>query len=180
MKYLLENEESERIHFKKSSISHFEDWLAFYEDPSTSIHWNAVLEEPLIECQKWFDKQQFRYDNDLGGMNALIEKETGKLIGFCGLLIQTVDELTEMEIGYSLLPKFWYKGYATEAAKKCMDFAFTNNFAESLISIISLSNKPSENVARKNGMTIEKTTVYRMNDVNIFRIEKSKWKSKKD
>ena len=45
----------------------------------------------------------------------------------------------------------------------------------SLISIISLTNKPSESVALKNGMKIEKVTEYNKNKVNVFRIYKSEW-----
>src|SRR5690606_32134123 len=117
-------------------------------------------------------KQFLRYKNGLGGMNALIEKETGRLIGHCGLLAQSVDNIAELEIGYSLLPDFWNKGYATEAAKKCRDYAFENNFSASLISIISLSNIPSQKVAFKNGMKIDKQTTYNNNEVYIFRIDK--------
>ena len=106
-------------------------------------------------------------------MNALIEKESGRLIGHCGLLVQIVDGIPELEIAYSLLPEFWNKGYAIEAAMKCRDFAFANNFSDSLISIISLTNIPSEKVALKNGMHIDKRTIYSNNEVNIFRVNKS-------
>src|SRR5690606_8601635 len=102
--------------------------------------------------------------------------ETGRLIGHCGLLVQIVDNITELEIGYSLLPEFWKKGYATEAAGKCMGFAFENNFSDSLISIISLTNTPSQKVAIKNGMKIEKQTTYNDNKVYIFRIGKQQFK----
>ncbi len=108
-------------------------------------------------------------------MNALIEKESGKLIGHCGLLIQNVDKITELEIGYSLLPEFWNKGFATESAKKCRDYAFENNLSNSIISIISLTNKSSETVAIKNGMKVDKVTEYNGNKVNIYRIEKPEW-----
>jgi len=63
-----------------------------------------------------------------------------------------------------------YKGYATEAAKKCKEFAFENNLAESLISIIHVDNIPSQKVALNNGMFLDKTTIYRDNQVHIFRI----------
>ena len=108
-------------------------------------------------------------------MNALIEKSTGKFVRHCGLLVQRVDNIGELEIGYSLLPAFWNKGFASEAAVKCRDVAFERNYAPSLISIISLTNAPSARVAEKNGMTIDKQTVYYNNQVNIFRITKDKW-----
>jgi len=111
-------------------------------------------------------------------MNALIEKQSGKLIGYAGLLMQTVDEKTELEVAYSLRPDYRNQGFAAEAAAKCCDFAFENSFAESLISIISLTNSPSAKVAIKNGMKIEKQTVYKENRVNIFRVHRSDWLEK--
>lgn len=156
MKFLLDGSESERLIFRKIQESDFIIWLEFFKDTRTSEHWIEERETPEIECAKWYTKQFWRYENNQGGMHALIEKQTGKLVGHCGLLIQTVDGIQELEIGYSLLPEFWDRGYASEAARFCRDFAFSNHFAESLISIISITNKPSENVARKNGMVIEK------------------------
>ena len=47
-------------------------------------------------------------------MNALVEKQTGALIGHAGLLVQTVDDIIELEIAYSLLPSGRNKGYATK------------------------------------------------------------------
>jgi RimJ/RimL family protein N-acetyltransferase len=130
---------------------------------------------PEVECANWYTKQQWRYDNDMGGMNVLIEKQSGKLIGHCGLLVQTVENITELEIGYSLLPAFWKNGYAREAARKCRDFAFENGLADSVISIISHSNIPSQRVAMNNGMRQEKSTVYHENAVFIYRISKQEW-----
>lgn len=128
--------------------------------------------EPEAFCKAWFEKVFDRYKNNTGGHNVLIEKATGMRVGMCGLLVQDVDGKEELEIGYSLHPAFTGKGFATEAAQKCRDFAFENNFAQSLISIIHIENKSSENVAVRNGMTIEKTTVFKDIPVNIFSIKK--------
>lgn len=170
MKYLLEGQETRRLLFRKINDSDFNDWLKFFEDPITSIHWDEERETPRIACEKWYQKQRARYENDQGGMNALIEKSNGRLIGHSGHLMQTVDGISELEIAYSLLPEFWNKGYAIEAAQHCRDVAFRNNFANSLISIISLTNLPSQKVAFKNGMKIEKETLYKENKVYIFRV----------
>lgn len=103
-------------------------------------------------------------------MNALTLKASGQLVGICGLLVQTVDGIEELEIGYSILPKFWLQGYAFEAAQKCKHFAFEKGFSDSLISIIHVDNVPSQKVALKNGMFLDKTTIYRDNPVHIFRV----------
>jgi len=175
MTYLLHGQQSARLNFRSIQDSDFDAWLKFFEDPTTSLHWIEERESPEEACKNWYQKQAWRYKNNLGGMNALIEKSSGHLVGHCGLLVQTVDEVTELEIGYSLLPEYWGKGYASEASATCKNFAFENTLTESLISIISLSNLPSQKVALKNGMTIEKETTYKGNKVYIFRINKSSW-----
>ncbi len=170
MKLLLNGEETERLLFRKLLPSDFDTWLPFHQDPRTSEFWEGLPKEPRIACQQQFDRVFERYKKGLGGMNVLTLKTTGNLIGLCGLLIQTVGGIQELEIGYSVLPQYWYKGYVTEAAKKCREFAFGNRLAESLISIIHIDNIPSQRVAIKNGMYLDKTTTYTNNQVHIFRV----------
>jgi len=105
-------------------------------------------------------------------MNALIDKQTSELVGQCGLLIQTIDDIEELEIGYSLMPAHRGKGYASEAAIKCKEFAFENEYATSLISVIVPENTDSIKVAMNNGMKLDKTTTSNGDMVNIYRINK--------
>ncbi|MFC4219441.1 GNAT family N-acetyltransferase [Flagellimonas marina] len=171
-KYLLENESSERLLFRKIAPSDFDDWLPFYRNPKSTQFWEGLPSDPTEACHTQFNRIFERYENDLGGMNALILKETGELVGICGLLVQVVDDVEELEIGYSVLPKFWLQGYAFEAAQKCKEYAFANKFSGSLISIIHVDNIPSQKVALKNGMYLDKTTDYKDNPVHIFRVTK--------
>jgi len=169
--YLLIGQETERLHFRKLEHADFETWLPFHQEPLSTEFWEGMPEDPMEACQHWFDKAFHRYENKLGGMNVLINKKTNAFIGQCGLLVQTVDGIKELEIGYSILPKYWKQGYATEAAQKCKAFAIAHNFAESLISIIHVNNIPSQKVAINNGMHLDKTTVYNENPAHIFRIK---------
>jgi RimJ/RimL family protein N-acetyltransferase len=175
---LLEGEESERLYFRKLQEPDFENWVNFCSDPSSLEYIffaQRAPEDPAVKSRIWFDRIFHRYENDLGGLNVLINKSTNEFIGQCGLLIQTVDGKEEMEIGYSIMPQHRKKGYALEAAKKCRDFAFENNFRDSLISIIHIENVNSAKVAIGNGMKSEKQTVYSGNPVNVFRISKDEW-----
>ena len=172
MKYLLEGQKSERLNYRNLEETDFDWWMEFSCHPEATSYFD--FSENIIPrefCNFWFNRVFDRYKNNTGGHNVLIERETGKPVGMCGLLIQEVDGVKELEIGYSLHPAFWGKGYATEAARKCRDFAFASNFAESLISIVHVENTASANVAVRNGMTLEKTTDYKGIPVNIFRIQ---------
>jgi [ribosomal protein S5]-alanine N-acetyltransferase len=104
-------------------------------------------------------------------MNVLIDKKSGAFIGQCGLLIQTVDDIEELEVAYSMMPQHRGKGYAPEAAKKCIDFAFANQLRDSVISIIHEDNLESQKVALKNKLSLDKRTMYDNNPVNIYRIK---------
>lgn len=169
-KYLIENQETERLAFRQLKESDFEDWLPFFHNPKSTQFWEGLPNDPVVACREQFNRIFERYENNLGGMNALILKESGALVGICGLLVQTVDNIKELEIGYSVLPQFWLQGYAFEAAQKCKEFAFDNNFSASLISIIHVDNVPSQKVAEKNSMFLDKTTIYKNNPVHIFRV----------
>nr|WP_299384672.1 GNAT family N-acetyltransferase [Allomuricauda sp.] len=170
-KYLLENQSSARLLYRKVTPEDFEVWLPFFEDPRSTQYWEGLPKDPNIACQQQFDRIFERYEHNLGGMNALIHKSTGEFIGISGLLVQEVDNIKELEIGYSVLPKYWLQGYAYEAASKCKEIAFQNQWSASLISIIHIDNVPSQKVATKNGMYLEKTTTYRDNPVHIFRVD---------
>lgn len=175
-KYSLEGEESERLIFRKVTQNDFETWLIFCQDFDSLKYIftqeQLLIEDPIERCNIWFARVFNRYENGLGGMNALIDKNTNEFVGQCGLLIQNIDETEELEVGYSIMPAHRGKGYATEAAIKCKEFAFENNFAPSLISTIVPENTASIQVALNNGMSLEKTTISKGDKVNIYRIIK--------
>lgn len=170
-KRLLFGVETARLRFEKVTDEHRTDWLRFCAFPG-SLDYIGLheFETPEAKNAAWFDRVNHRYHNNLGGMNALIEKASGKLVGQCGLLIQEIDGITELEIGYSLMPEFRGQGFALEAAQMCKQHAFSHNLAPSLISVIHLDNDASAQVARRNGMFLDKTTISKGDPVNIYRI----------
>ena len=177
MSFLLTGIETERILFREIQVSDTPKWIQFFEDPASFRYWKEERTNPELECTRWYEKQLWRYQNNRGGMNALIEKTSGQLIGHAGLVVQTVDGITELEIAYSLMPAFRGRGFASEAAQQCKITAFENQWAPSLISIISVTNTPSIQVAIRNGMTSDTKTMYNSNEVFIFRITQETYRS---
>ncbi len=173
-KLLLFGLETERLIFRKVEPSDFDVWLKFCEEKD-ALKYIFSKENQALKAQKkceiWFEKVFHRYENNLGGMNALIEKSTGHLVGQCGLLIQTIDEVQELEIGYSLLENFRGKGFAFEAAIACKIAAQKGFFSNSLISVIVPENNSSIKVALKNGMHLSKSTIQNGDEVNIYRVQ---------
>jgi len=156
MNYLLLDQETDLLCFRALVKEDFNSWVSFFEDKEILTYFGIdtnLSQEQL--CENWFAKVFYRYKNNLGGMNAIILKETGALVGQCGLLIQTVEGKDRLEVGYSLLPQYRGFGYGTEAAVKCKEFAFENSLAEALMSMVHVDNKASEKVALKNGMQLE-------------------------
>ncbi|SFR52860.1 Protein N-acetyltransferase, RimJ/RimL family [Robiginitalea myxolifaciens] len=168
--YLLEGFETERLLLRCFRPEDQQKWLEFFLDPSSTAYWEGIPADPEQACREQFERLFERYEKGLGGMNALIEKSSDQLAGMCGLLVQDIDGIQELEIGYSLLTPFRGKGYASEAARLCRDTAFENRWTPSLISIIHRDNTPSMRVAEGLGMKRDKQTVYKDNPVWIYRI----------
>ncbi len=88
----------------------------------------------------------------------VVEKNSGRIIGDCGLLDKEVDGQAEVELVYVFHPSAWGKGYATEAAGAIRDYAFTRLGLARLIALIDPHNAASAQVARKLGFHLEKET----------------------
>lgn len=176
MNLLLTGKSSNRLHFRLVTKDDYDTWLPLFEQKYVSKF--LGIPEDLSQkeqCDFWFNKVFHRYKNNLGGMNALIDINSNEFIGQAGLLIQTIEEEERLEIGYSILPKFWNRGYASEAAKQCKDFCFENNLATNLISMMHIDNIGSERVAIKNGMTFEK----QVDQYKVYCVTKAQWLEQK-
>ena len=106
---------------------------------------------------------------------AVIYREENRLIGYCGFFHQQIDGIDEIEIGYRLHPDYWNQGLATEAAQAVRDHGFTDLNLPRVISLIHPDNLPSRRVADKNGMTLEKETVFRGFPTLVFVIRREEW-----
>ncbi len=179
MKYIYDdNLETARLRTRKVTKNDISIWADFFIDEE-AVKFLPVLEFCSAEdtAAYWIDKQLNRYVDERFGLQALIEKSTNNFIGLCGLLSQEIDGKIEIEVGYHILKKYWGQGFAPEASKLFIDYAFKNNLQDSVISIIDKNNIKSQRVADKNGLVMEKEIKWSDKDVYIYRIIKRDWKN---
>ena len=104
------------------------------------------------QMQRWL-KRNLDHQAAFGyGLFSVILKETGELIGDCGL--EQMEDQGAAELGYDFRSGFWNQGYATEAALAVRDYAFDVLKLPRLISLIRVGNLASKRVAEKVGMTL--------------------------
>lgn len=161
--------ETERLYLRKMNQSDFKSLCKILQDEETMYAYEGAFSD--AEAQEWLDKQIFRYQKWNFGLWAVIRKETGEMIGQCGLTVQQWKEEDVLEIGYLFERSYWHKGYAIEAAKACKKYAFEVLEADEVCSIIRDTNIASQNVAIRNGMIKTDTWIkhYRGVDMPHYR-----------
>lgn len=117
---------------------------------------------------------QAQYQKNGYGRWVVIEKETGDLTGWCGLKYH--DDEKFVDLGYRFMQKYWNKGYATEAAKPCIDYGFNVLNLDSIIGRAMNENTGSINVLKKMGMTFLREDKCNEHDAFIFEIKKENYK----
>ena len=109
--------------------------------------------EPLSRegCSEWVEVTRRNYAIRGYGMAALVWKETGEVVGFCGLVHPGGQP--DAELKYALKRTFWGQGLATEAARGMLDYGAKAFGLTRVIATIYPENKASERVLTKAGMT---------------------------
>ena len=128
--------ETERTYLRKIEQSDFSALCKILQDKEVMYAYEHAFS--CEEVQEWLDKQLKRYNEDGFGLWAVILKDTDEMIGQCGITMQ------EYKNKKFLKQVIFFKEYA---------FNVLN--IDEVYSIIRDNNITSQNVAKKNGMTIK-------------------------
>lgn len=114
------------------------------------------------ESSAFVDRINSEFEETGYGLYAVETKDTGEFIGYVGFHRFTFDApfSPNWEIGWRISDKFWHKGYATEAATACINYAREKKMCNTLYSFTAVPNIPSENVMKRIGMSYEMTFMH--------------------
>lgn len=148
--------ETQRLYMREMTQDDYPALCKILQDKDVMYAYEHAFSD--TETQEWLDRQIKRYEeyDHKFGLWAVIEKETDEMIGQCGLTIQDCDGEQVLEIGYLFQKAYWNNGFATEAAITWKEYAFETLGVDEVYSIIRDNNIASQNVAKRNGMTVKK------------------------
>lgn len=151
MKMILE---TERLFLREMTMGDFDALYAVLSDPEIMQHYPYSFDEERV--RSWIERNMNRYKEDGFGLWAVCLKDTGEMIGDCGLTLQNIDGTMLPEIGYHIRRDQQRKGYAKEAAMAVRDWAFGNTEYPALYSYCKYTNVGSFKTAESIGMHFEK------------------------
>lgn len=163
-------QESDRLYYRKVTEKDIPEWEKFFEDPDNYQYLGLPVQGTPNELANfWIEKQRSRYEEfGIGHLTARL-KSTNELVGMVGILPRELSFGNFKEIGYSVLPKFWKQGFASEMSQQLKHFGYVNNMTnDGFISMIHPDNIGSMRVAANNGMKRRGSTFYIDIDVVIF------------
>ena len=146
--------ETERLYLRKMNMNDFDSLYAVLADSEIMKHYPYNFDEGRV--RDWIERNMKRYENDGFGLWAVCLKDTGEMIGDCGLTLQNIDGIMLPEIGYHIRRDCQRKGYARETAAAVRDWAFQNTSYPALYSYCKYTNEPSYKTAQSIGMHFEK------------------------
>ncbi len=150
--------ETARLRLRPLTMDDLEALNAIQSDP---VHMRFYPHPfSMDESREWIDRMHARYEEIGFALLAVDDLETGEFLGNVGPHLQHVDDVDEVELGWSITPTRARQGIATEAAAASRDWVFATLDVDHVISLIRPDNRPSRGVAENLGMTVWKDVTW--------------------
>lgn len=165
--------ETERLRLRPFRGSDFDDYAAMCADPEVTRHLVGAV--PFSREVAWRHMAFLVGHWQLrgSGMWAVEEKETGAFAGRIGFV--DPEGWPGFELAWTLVQRFWGRGYATEGARAALAYAFTATRHDHVISLIQPVNRASIRLAERLGETLEGRTELMGKELLVYGIGRESW-----
>ena len=166
--------ETERLFLREMKESDFDALYEVLADSDIMQHYPYTFDESRV--RNWIQRNIERYRIFGFGLWAVCLKETGEMIGDCGLTLQLIDGRIKPEIGYHIRANKQRNGYAKEAAIAVRDWTFNNTPFQIVFSYMKYTNEPSVKTAISYGC--KQVDEYKDDEneiTKVFAISRDQW-----
>lgn len=165
--------ETQRLILRASVVEDAPDLFEMDADPEVQRYTGDIIPasvtDTIYRIRNYPDYEKYGY-----GRWTTVLKETGEIIGWCGL--KCLDDIDETDLGYRWKPKHWNKGYATEASLACLQYGFDELKLPQIIAQVLKENGASIRVLEKIGMTYWKELHTEDNPGLFYRITEAEYR----
>ncbi|BAY93540.1 MULTISPECIES: GNAT family N-acetyltransferase [unclassified Tolypothrix] len=162
--------ETLRLRLRHLTLADFDDLFRIYSDAEIMKY---LVPRTAEQTQTSLYRHIKQWEENNFGMWAVIHKETGKIIGRCGL--GYLADTPEVELGYVFDKSFWNMGIATEASQATLKYGFWEVKLDRIVAIAHPENIASVRVIEKLGMNYQKHTSYYGHDVVYYTLPRDQW-----
>lgn len=149
--------ETERLIMRPIVNDDLERMFLLDSNPEVMKYIGVAPVTKLEESEEIIRKIRKQYKENGIGRWAVIEKESGLLIGWSGLkfLTEPINGYNNVyDLGYRFLPQYWGKGYASESAKEFLKFSFEEMKLPVVYAHAHCGNEASNQILQKIGMNL--------------------------
>ena len=163
-----------RLYLREMTEDDFDALYQVLADSDIMRHYPYAFDENRVK--NWIERNTERYRVFGFGLWAVCLKETGEVIGDCGLTMQLINGQIKPEIGYHIRADKQRNGFAKEAAIADRDWAFHNTPFNVLYSYMKYTNEPSWKTAISYGCKQVDEFADEVNEITkVFAITREEW-----
>ena len=146
--------QTKRLILRKIAIADAADIFAYASDSQVTTHTSWATHQSIDDTYEYLNNFVFELYRSGNGMDwGIVEKESNKLVGTCGLYIAPIHK--RGTLGYTLAKDYWGQGLMTEAATMAIAFGFHVMQLRRIEAICNVDNVASARVLEKIGMQFE-------------------------
>lgn len=166
--------ETKRLLLREMTEKDYDALYRILADSDIMQHYPYAFDEARV--RGWINRNIERYKIFGFGLWAVCLKETGEMIGDCGLTMQLINGQIKPEIGYHMRKDQQRKGYAKEDTIAVRDWTFNNTPFNIVYSYMKHTNAPSCNTAIAYGCKQVDEFEDEVNEITkVFAISREEW-----
>lgn len=160
--------ETERLYLRKFNLKDASALFKMNNNPNVLQYTGDVPFKNINDAEEFIKNYSHYKDYNMGRW-AVCEKRQGELIGWCGLKYHPDKDF--VDVGYRFFEKHWNNGYATEATKGVVSYAFNKLRIQDIYAYTDKRNNASIAVAKKAGLQFLKEDLHEGQLSQIFHIK---------
>jgi len=146
-------------------------------DPAVMRYWHPGPDADLAATAARIAEIDAHWQAHGFGDFAVLSRESQALLGFAGL--HHIAGMTEVNVGYALLPAVWRRGLGTELCIALLEYGFTVLGLPEIVAVVDARNAASVALAGRSGLTLRVETTWQGQARLVFALTQAEFEARR-